>query len=197
LRVVWDVAGVDEAGRGALAGPVVAAACILRQGVSIVGIDDSKKLTPKQRMRLYKELTSHPGVVYAVGVVDAVVIDKINILQATFQAMVSAVDQLSSPPLKVLVDGNMAPTFRVPAETIIGGDAKDLSIAAASVLAKVTRDMIMDKYHMTLPAYGFNKNKGYGTREHLAAIRECGPSPIHRYSFAPIKPEIQVTRTHV
>ncbi len=181
------IAGVDEAGRGPLAGPVVAAACILDKSVDIPGINDSKKLTPKQRERLYQELTSHSGVTYGIGIVEAAIIDEINILQATFQAMLYAVQQLICPPDFILIDGNQSPACSIPTQCIIGGDSSCISISAASIIAKHTRDLIMQEYHHRWPCYNFQKNKGYGTREHLEALSLWGISPIHRRSFAPCK----------
>lgn len=183
------IAGVDEAGRGPLAGPVVAAACIIPQGVFFPGIDDSKKLTHRQREQLFASLTQHPKVQYALGVVNAADIDRINIYQATIQAMLQAVGGLKEAPDYLLVDG--MPLFHptVPSQKIIGGDAKSQSIAAASVLAKVTRDRMALEWEITWPQYGFAKHKGYGTPQHLAAIAEHGPCPIHRMTFAPLTPK--------
>ncbi|KAK9816508.1 hypothetical protein WJX72_001255 [[Myrmecia] bisecta] len=185
------VAGVDEAGRGPLSGPVVAGACILPASLEgIDGIDDSKKLSEAQRERIYEALMSHPNVVCATAVVDASMVDSINILQATLLAMERAVAALpGSPPDYLLVDGNQLPRgFAArPAETVIKGDSKSAAIAAASILAKVTRDRLMQEYDKQWPVYGFARHKGYGTVAHLAAIREHGPCPIHRRSFAPLK----------
>lgn len=181
------VAGVDEAGRGPLAGPVVAAACILPEGMIIPDIDDSKKLTPKQRAVLFEILTSNPDIIYAVGIVEPVDIDKINILQATLEAMLISVEKLSSTPDYLLVDGLYCPHTTIPAEGIVKGDQKSQSIAAASIIAKVTRDQMMLSYHQEWPDYGFDKHKGYGTATHLAALKKFGPISIHRKTFEPIK----------
>ncbi len=181
------IAGVDEAGRGPLAGPVVAAACILPKGLVIDGVDDSKKLTLEQRERFFQFLTQDPEIFYSIGIVEHHVIDQINILQATFVAMLNAVKGLPQKPDYLLVDGNQIPSFSMPAKAIIGGDSLSLSIAAASIIAKVTRDRIMLEHHALYPEYGFDKHKGYGTKTHVEAIRLHGPCPIHRSSFEPIK----------
>lgn len=180
------IAGVDEAGRGPLAGPVVAAACLLPESFISEGIDDSKKLSPDERYTFYKQLISHPDIVYGVGIVEAVVIDQINILQATLRAMAIAVARLSFRPDYLLVDGNKAPDFGIETETIIGGDALSVSIAAASIIAKEVRDQIMIGYHELWPQYGFKEHKGYGTEQHLEAIKTYGTCSIHRNSFAPV-----------
>lgn len=177
------IAGVDEAGRGPLAGPVVSAACILHDSFLFQDLNDSKQLTPKERERLYMEISDHPGVYYGIGICDADVIDEINILQATLLSMQRAVAALPVCPDYLLVDGNRLPVFSQPAEAIIGGDGRSVSIAAASVLAKVTRDRMMDEFDARWPMYGFKRHKGYGTAAHLNALREFGPSPIHRKSF--------------
>lgn len=186
------VAGVDEAGRGPLAGPVVAAACVVASDVRIEGIHDSKLLTEPERELLYDALVAHPGVSWAVSVIDHDVIDEINILQATMRAMERAVASLPSPPQLVLVDGPRVPAGlasdeALTAEPVVKGDSKSYSIAAASVIAKVTRDRIMMKVHAEYPQYGFAQHKGYPTRDHVAAVHRHGPCPIHRRTFAPIK----------
>ena len=181
------IAGVDEVGRGPLAGPVVAAACILPQGLLIEGLDDSKKLIPSDREALFEQLTSHLEVVFGLGVVDAEQIDAINILQATLQAMALAVKDLSQEPDYLLIDGIHAPKTNIPSMTLVKGDSRSFSIAAASVIAKVTRDRLMLKYHALYPKYGFDSHKGYGTHQHLLALKAEGPCPIHRMSFAPLK----------
>lgn len=186
------VAGVDEAGRGPLAGPVVAAACIIPEDVIIDGIDDSKKLREEERERLFEVLVSTPGVSYAVYIVEARTIDEVNILQATMQAMKGSIQQLfasENSPDYVLVDGNRLPSDLPPikAEFVIKGDAVSHVISAASILAKVTRDRLMNDYDKKWPEYGFKAHKGYGTPAHLAALLKCGPCHIHRKSFAPIK----------
>jgi ribonuclease HII len=186
-RGFLQIAGVDEAGRGPLAGPVVAAACILPEGLFIEGMNDSKQLTSEKREEIYQKLIDHPEVCYGVGVVDAIIIDQINILQATFKAMVAAVAKLKKKPDYILVDGNKTPFAKIPSEPIIDGDAKCLSIAAASVLAKETRDRMMREFDLTWPEYGFKSHKGYGTPQHLEALEKHGPCPIHRLTFDPLR----------
>ncbi len=181
------IAGVDEAGRGPLAGPVVAASCILPEGVAFDGLNDSKKLRASQREELFTQLTTHPDTSWGVGVVDAGTIDEINILQATLHAMLLATQQLNDEPDFLLIDGIHAPNTKTPSQTIVKGDSLSYSIAAASVIAKVTRDRMMREYHELYPEYGFDRHKGYGTHLHLTAINEKGPCPIHRMSFEPIK----------
>jgi len=185
------IAGVDEAGRGPLAGPVVAAACILPESIRIEGIDDSKKLLPSQRFAIFQKLLETPGIVYGVGVVDPLLIDQVNILQATFQAMLIAIYALSQRPDYLLIDGNRMPKTQIPGEAIVKGDARSQSIAAASIIAKETRDQMMDKFHKQWPEYGFNRHKGYGTKGHLLAIEQFGPCPIHRMTFEPLKSRLQ------
>lgn len=180
------IAGVDEAGRGPLAGPVVAAACILPEGLLVEGVDDSKKLTPRQRMELYQRLTQDPSIVYGIGIVDAVLIDQINILQATFRAMILAVEALATKPDFILVDGSQVPKFAIPYRALVKGDSLSQSIAAASIIAKHTRDQMMADYHAQWPHYGFDSHKGYGTQQHLLAIQMHGACPIHRMSFYPL-----------
>jgi ribonuclease HII len=182
-----SVSGVDEAGRGPLAGPLVAAACILPPGVLFHSVDDCKKLTPGLRDTLYTTLTEHPEVYFGVGVVDHALIDAINIYQATIQAMLQAIGALPKVPDLVLADAMQLPHLQIPCWKIIHGDQLSLSIAAASIIAKVTRDRLMDGYHEKWPQYGFKKHKGYGTPEHLKALEEMGPCPIHRTSFEPVK----------
>ena len=189
------VAGVDEAGRGPLAGPVVAAAVILPQGWRDGGFDerlrdlnDSKQLTEAQREAFFAILTAHPDIRFGIATVDAAVIDRINILQATHRAMNEALAQLQPPPEHVLVDGNPVKSLRFPQTALVKGDARSYSIAAASGLAKVTRDRMMLEFDRQFPGYGFAEHKGYGTPQHLAAIAARGPCAIHRRSFAPLKP---------
>lgn len=177
------IAGVDEAGRGPLAGPVVAAACILPAGFMMRGINDSKKLTHELRLQFYEELLRHPTLQYGVGVVEAVEIDQLNILQASLKAMKLAIERLEQKPDFLLVDGNKLPETEIPGEAVVDGDLHCMAIAAASIIAKVTRDQIMVGYHSLYPQYGFDQHKGYGTSAHLAALRLHGPSPIHRRSF--------------
>ena len=176
------ICGVDEAGRGPLAGPVCAAACILPAGLVIEGLNDSKKLSEKRREALYAEITEK-ALAWAVCLVDEKVIDEINILQATYRAMRGAVEQLSLRPELCLVDGNRDPGLGLPTRTVVKGDATCASVAAASILAKVTRDRLMLEYDKTYPGYGFAVHKGYGTKAHYAAVAELGLCPIHRRSF--------------
>ncbi len=194
LQSLTHVAGVDEAGRGPLAGPVVAAAVVLPAHWQAVGIEerlrdlnDSKQLTEAQRENFFAILTAHPEIRFAIAVVDAATIDRINILQATHRAMNEALAQLSPPPQHVLVDGRPVKTMRFPQTALVKGDAKSYSIAAASVLAKVTRDRMMLEFHAQYPHYGFAEHKGYGTPQHRAAIAKFGACAIHRRSFAPIR----------
>ena len=180
------VAGVDEAGRGPLAGPVVAAAVILDPAVPIRGLDDSKRLSPRRRADLDLEIRER-AVSYAVARADVEVIDAINILQATMQAMREAVGRLDPAPRQVLVDGNRCPDLPCPVRAVVGGDATVAAISAASILAKVARDREMIEMDRRYPGYGFARHKGYGTRAHRDALLRFGPSPIHRLSFAPVK----------
>ncbi|MCU0926499.1 MAG: ribonuclease HII [Hydrogenophaga sp.] len=188
-RFSWDVqglvAGVDEAGRGPLAGPVVAAAVILDELAPIRGLADSKKLTPRQRERLYDEIRAK-ALCCSVAQSSVEEIDALNILQATMLAMRRAVQGLRLKPGKVLVDGNRLPALEVLSEAVVGGDAKVPAISAASILAKVTRDRLLLDLHERHPEYGFDRHKGYGTAQHLAALRKMGPLPEHRRSFAPV-----------
>jgi len=200
-RVLWQkniarVAGVDEAGRGPLAGPVVAAAAILparwaETGLphELEGLNDSKQLTGIQREKFFAFLTICGEIEFAIAEINAVLIDEINILEATHRAMNDALAKLNPPPQHALVDGRPVKTMRVPQTAIVKGDARSYSIAAASVLAKVTRDRLMLEFDRQWPAYGFAGHKGYGTARHLAAIAAHGPCPIHRKSFAPLKPK--------
>jgi ribonuclease HII len=183
------LAGIDEAGRGPLAGPVVAASCILPRKLLIPGVNDSKKLSPEKRAILFEALVSHPNVVYALGLIDADEIDRINIYQATIQAMLISVAGLKIKPDLLLVEGLSLPHPDITAEKIIDGDSLSQSIAAASILAKVTRDRLMLQYHEMYPQYGFDKHKGYGTEKHLKALKEYGPCPIHRKTFRHVRPE--------
>jgi ribonuclease HII len=185
---------VDEAGRGPLAGPVVAAAVVFPRAWSATGFDerlrdlnDSKQLTEGQREEFFAVLMSLPEVRHGLSVVDASVIDRLNILQATHRAMNEALARLQPPPEHVLVDGRPVRSMAIPHTAIVKGDALSYSIAAASVIAKVTRDRLMLDYDRQFPGYGFAEHKGYGTPQHLAAIAQQGPCPIHRRSFAPFK----------
>ncbi|MDH4164175.1 MAG: ribonuclease HII [Nitrospirota bacterium] len=180
------IAGLDEAGRGPLAGPVVAAAVVLPEGCLIDGVNDSKKLTERQRERLYDVIRAK-AVAHGIGLVDERTIDEINILQAALLAMERAVAAIVPPPDYLLIDGNcVLKRLTIPQKAIIKGDSLSHSIAAASILAKVTRDRMMNELHERFPAYNFRKHKGYGTAEHLASIREHGPCEAHRRSFRPI-----------
>lgn len=176
------ICGTDEAGRGPLAGPVVAGACILPEGLVIEGLDDSKKLSEKKREKLYAEITEK-AISWSVALSTPEEIDKINILEASLQAMRRAIDGLSIKPDLALVDGNIDRGFQLPAKAVVGGDAVSQSIAAASILAKVTRDRMCAELHEKYPQYGFAKHKGYPTKEHKLAVYEFGPCPEHRRSF--------------
>lgn len=176
------VCGVDEAGRGPLAGPVCAAACILPRGLVIEGLNDSKKLTEKRREALFEPIKAQ-ALAYGIAFATVEEIEELNILGATMLAMNRAIGQLSVPPELALIDGNRTQGIQVPARAVVHGDATCASIAAASILAKVTRDRYMLDLAKQYPEYGFEKHKGYGTRAHYAAIREYGPCPIHRPSF--------------
>ena len=189
------VAGVDEAGRGPLAGPVVAAAVILPLTFATHGLDDSKKLTPRRREILFEALTSDPGVRWASAEASVVEIDDLNILRATHLAMARALNRLDPPPDHALVDGLPVKGLSVPHTAIVKGDALSLSIAAASIIAKVLRDRVMMEMDALHPQYGFRRHKGYGVREHLAALRTHGPSPVHRRSFAPVAQACEKART--
>ena len=177
-----SVVGVDEAGRGPLAGPVVAAAVVLPWDISLPGLRDSKKMSPTLRIRLFGQIIEKcTG--FGIARVDETTIDEINILQAALLAMKRAVEQLPLEPDLLLIDGNRGIECETHQKTIIGGDDASLSIAAASVLAKVTRDRLMEEYHEQYPRYEFSRHKGYGTRLHKERIREYGPCPIHRKTF--------------
>jgi len=182
-----NIAGIDEAGRGPLAGPVVAAACILPKDAVFLSLNDSKQLSEKQRESLFIQITETVGIQFGIGEASVDEIDRCNILQATFLAMQRAVNALSSPPDYLLIDGNLSPLFEIPKQTIIKGDSLSVSIAAASVLAKVFRDRLMKEMDQKWPNYGFKQHKGYGTSKHLEAIEKWGPCPIHRKTFDPIK----------
>ena len=176
------ICGVDEAGRGPLAGPVCAAAVILPEHLQIPGLTDSKKLTDKKRRELFP-IIQEQALAYGIGLASEQEIDEINILQATFLAMRRALDQLSVRPEIALIDGNRETDFGLPMKTVVKGDSLSANIAAASVLAKVTRDNIMVELAQQYPEYGFEIHKGYGTKAHYEALRTYGPSPIHRRSF--------------
>ncbi len=194
MPLAWDVpglvAGVDEAGRGPLAGPVVAAAVILDDHAPIKGLADSKKLTALRREKLFDEIRAK-ALCCSVALATVEEIDRLNILQATLLAMQRAVKGLRLKPAKVLVDGNRLPVLDVMAEAIVSGDALVPAISAASILAKVTRDRMLDELHQQHPGYGFDRHKGYGTADHLRALRELGPLPEHRRSFSPVAQLLQ------
>lgn len=188
------IAGIDEAGRGPLAGPVVAAAVVLpgewiESGLpeELSRLNDSKQVSEKQRDRLFEFLANHPAIDSGVAVLDAEVIDEINILRATHRAMNEALARLSETVDHALVDGLRVDTLTVRQTAIVKGDSQSFSIAAASILAKVTRDRMMEAYDVEHPGYGFARHKGYGTKQHLAALAKLGPCPIHRRSFAPVR----------
>jgi ribonuclease HII len=185
-RGIRVVAGVDEAGRGPLAGPVVAAAVILPEAFRLPGLTDSKQLSVAVREQLFLALRNDRAVAVAVGIAPAWEIDQVNILQATHRAMQRALGTLERQPQHVLVDGLPVPSLVLPQTAIVGGDAQSLSIAAASVIAKVTRDRLMEGWHRRFPHYGFDRHRGYPTKEHLQRLRTYGPCPIHRRSFAPV-----------
>jgi ribonuclease HII len=180
------IAGVDEAGRGPLAGPVVAAAVILPEGLVIAGVDDSKKLTAAKRTYLF-EIIMNQAVAVGVGISNSQTVDRINILQATLRAMESAVAALSPQPECLLIDGISKTALQIHQKTIKKGDSLSLSIAAASIIAKVTRDRMMAAYDTEYPGYGFAGHKGYGSMAHLAAIAALGPTPIHRLTFRGVR----------
>ncbi len=176
------ICGVDEAGRGPLAGPVCAAAVILPPELQIPGLNDSKKLTDKKRRELFDVIVSE-AVSYGIAMVSETEIDEINILQATFRAMEQAVARMDVHPDLVLVDGNRSPGLPLPVKTVVKGDSLSANIAAASILAKVTRDRFMEQMDQVYPQYGFAVHKGYGTKRHYEALREYGPSSLHRMTF--------------
>lgn len=176
------VAGIDEAGRGPLAGPVVAAAVILPKDIFLPFLNDSKKVTEKRRDVLFDEIKQN-AIAYGIGIASNTLIDEINILQATYEAMREAINSLEKTPDVLLVDAVHIPDINIKQVGIVKGDAKSVNIAAASILAKVTRDRIMAEYDKIYPDYGFASNKGYGTATHIAALKEVGPCAIHRKSF--------------
>ena len=186
LRLDGLVCGVDEAGRGPLAGPVVAAAVILDPNNPIDGLNDSKKLSARRRERLKAEICAK-ALAWAVAEASVEEIDAINILHASMLAMQRAVDALSVTPARALIDGNRCPKLACEVEAVVGGDGKIEAIAAASILAKTTRDAGMSDLHLRYPQYGFDRHMGYPTALHLQALREHGPSPVHRRSFSPVR----------
>jgi ribonuclease HII len=183
------IAGIDEAGRGPLAGPVVAAAVVLPRNHVIPGVDDSKKLTAARRDALYDRIMAE-ALAVGVGVSDSQTVDRINILQATLRAMETAVRELSTAPDYLLIDGITKTSLHIPQKTVKQGDGRSLSIAAASIIAKVTRDRMMAEYDRQYPGYGFAGHKGYGSAAHLAAIARLGPCPIHRLTFRGVREHI-------
>ena len=185
-RVTEIVAGVDEAGRGPLAGPVVVAAVVLDPDKPLDGLDDSKKLSEIRREALFPLIVER-SLAWTVVAIEVDEIDRINILQATLLGMRRAVEQLVPAPSLALIDGNRAPALTCAVRTIVGGDGLEPAISAASILAKVTRDRLMKKLHIDYPVYGFDRHKGYPTADHLARLTRYGPCPIHRRSFAPVK----------
>lgn len=186
LRLDGLVCGVDEAGRGPLAGPVVAAAVILDPNNPIDGLNDSKRLSARRRERLKAEICAK-ALAWAVAEASVEEIDTINILHASMLAMQRAVDALSVRPIRALIDGNRCPKLACEVEAVVGGDGKIEAIAAASILAKTTRDAGMSNLHLCYPQYGFDRHMGYPTALHLQALREHGPSPVHRRSFSPVR----------
>lgn len=186
LKGYQFLGGIDEAGRGPLAGPVTAACVYMPKGLFIEGVNDSKKLSEKAREDLFELITSNPNIRYAVGIVSAQIIDKINILEATKRAMEIATEEIDIKLDYLLVDG-LQLHLNTPSKKIIKGDAQSHLIAAASILAKVTRDRLMSEYHQKWPEYDFQKHKGYGTKKHREAILKYGPCEIHRKTFEPIK----------
>ncbi len=190
------IAGIDEAGRGALAGPVVAAAVIFPKGIEIAGVDDSKKLTHSKRETLFSLITEK-ALAIGVGYGNNGVIDEINILQATLLSMKKAVQALSVQPDYILVDGNCPIPVKIPQKNIIRGDSSSISVAAASIIAKVTRDRLMVKYDGMYPGYGFAGHKGYGSASHLAAITELSPCAIHRKTFRGVREHVEDKSTEI
>jgi ribonuclease HII len=184
-RITGPVAGVDEVGRGPLAGPVYAAAVILDPARLPAGLNDSKKMSETRRDKAFDAIMTS-ALAVGIGVASVEEIDRINILAATMLAMRRAVDRLSVAPVHALIDGNKVPALPCPADAIVKGDSKVLSIAAASIIAKVTRDRVMSELDLAFPGYGWARNKGYGTADHMEALARLGPSVHHRTSFAPI-----------
>ncbi|MGM0844580.1 MAG: ribonuclease HII [Bacillota bacterium] len=185
IQGFYNIAGIDEVGRGPLAGPVVAAAVILPQDFCLLGINDSKKLSEKQRNSFYEYIKAE-AIAWGTGIISSEEIDELNIYQASKKAMITALNNLDMKPDYLLIDAMELGTL-LPEMALIKGDARSISIAAASIIAKVTRDRLMEEYARTYPGYGFEKNMGYGTKEHLEGLRRVGPCSIHRNSFAPVK----------
>ena len=184
------IAGVDEAGRGSLAGPVVSAAVILRNDTKIDGLTDSKKISPEKRKQLAGEIKKE-CICWAVGMGSVEEIDTVNILRSTLLAMKRAIESLTVTPTRVLVDGNQLPDIDLPAQAIVKGDLLEPAISAASIIAKVTRDNLMHEYGNEFPEYGFERHAGYGTAYHLQALRQHGACSIHRRSFSPVQDVIE------
>ncbi len=182
----FNIAGIDEAGRGALAGPVVAAAVVLPEKFKHKRLNDSKQLLPERREEIYEELIANAAITWAVGIVDSLEIDQINILRATHKAMCAAVTSLRAQADHALIDGRRVSPFPLPQTAVVDGDCLSLSIAAASVIAKVTRDRLMREFCARFPEYCFSQHKGYGTELHVAKLHAHGPCPIHRRSFEPV-----------
>ncbi|MXZ56834.1 MAG: ribonuclease HII [Gammaproteobacteria bacterium] len=191
LPTARRICGIDEAGRGPLAGPVIASAVVLDPNNQIAGITDSKKLSPSSRYCLAQEIRDR-ALAWAIGKAEVVEIDTLNILQATLLAMSRAFDQIQVPLELAMVDGNQAPRINCPTQTVVRGDAKVEAIGAASILAKVERDRVMIEYAKQHPEYGFDVNFGYYSAEHIDALKTYGPSPIHRKSFRPVAEALQV-----
>ena len=186
-----NIAGIDEAGRGPLAGPVVSAAVILSDGFPANDITDSKQLTPKKRAHLYKQIYAH-AVSIGTGIVDAIEIDRINILKASLLSMTFSVENLNPQPDLLLIDGPCRIPSSLPQKAIVKGDSRSISIAAASIVAKVTRDRLMEQYHEEYPHFGFAAHKGYPTKAHKEAIKQFGCCPIHRLTFKGVKDVISI-----
>jgi ribonuclease HII len=187
LQGYCKIAGVDEAGRGPLAGPLFVAACILPEDFQLFSVEDSKKLSEKSREELYEQIIAEKNIVYSIVSIEPSVIDKINIFQATMQGMQKAVEALPTPADFVLVDGNRSPKFSIPSQPIVKGDSLSYSIGAASILAKVARDRLMYEYDRLWPEYGFACHKGYPTEKHREVLARLGPCPIHRVSYGPVR----------
>ncbi|MEW6089111.1 MAG: ribonuclease HII [bacterium] len=194
-KLVWSkgcnfIAGVDEVGRGPLAGPVVACALILPKEFYLEEIDDSKKLSPRKREELF-DIIKNKALTLGLGRVDENVVDRINVRQACFLAMKKAIKSLEIKPGCLLVDGEKIPQIGIPQIPVIRGDSLSFTISSASIIAKVTRDRLMDEYHKLWPEYNFINHKGYGTKEHLLSLKKHGPCPIHRRSYQPVKETVE------
>jgi len=181
------IGGLDEAGRGPLAGPVVAAVCVFLEEVPLKGLNDSKQVPEALREELFAQIKAHPSIEYGIGQASAAEVDRFNIVRASFLAMSRALAQLKTAPDLLLIDGHLSPSFGIPIVAIVKGDAQSASIAAASILAKVTRDRLMKQLHDEFPQYGFAEHKGYGVPVHLDALRKFGPCSAHRRTFAPVQ----------